>query len=65
MISGNHRMHGILLLGNLPVERQVLDNVKEPDVMDVAPTILSIIDATGPDRDGKALILPCTTTLMT
>jgi predicted AlkP superfamily phosphohydrolase/phosphomutase len=65
VISGNHRMHGVLLLGNLPVERQVLDNVKEPDVMDVAPTILSIIDAAQPDRDGKALILPYTTRLTT
>ncbi|MFL5627265.1 MAG: alkaline phosphatase family protein [Ktedonobacteraceae bacterium] len=64
-ISGNHRMHGILLLGNLPADRQILNDVKEPNVMDVAPTILSIINVAMPSCDGQAVILPCATKLTT
>ncbi len=58
MLSGHHRMQGILLLGNIPGEGQVLEHVKEPVVMDVAPTVLSIVDVACADRDGQALLWP-------
>jgi predicted AlkP superfamily phosphohydrolase/phosphomutase len=58
MLSGHHRMYGILLLGNIPGGRQILEYVKEPTVMDVAPTMLGILGIARSDRDGQALLQP-------
>ncbi len=57
-LSGHHRMHGVLLLGNLPAEERLPEHMKEPAVMDVAPTMLSILGISSSDRDGEALLQP-------
>lgn len=56
-ISGDHRMHGVFLAGNLPACSTVVESVKEPTVMDVAPTISSLLDVAGTHYDGQSLIL--------
>ncbi len=57
-ISGTHRMQGVLLLGNLPSMMRIAETDREPTVMDVAPTILSLTGelVTGSDSDGQTLL---------
>src|SRR5579875_41083 len=55
-ISGERTMSGVLLLGNLPERAQICDDMREPSVADVAPTILSLLDVAGARLDGKALV---------
>jgi predicted AlkP superfamily phosphohydrolase/phosphomutase len=57
-ISGDHRMYGVVLLGNLPPEIQIPESSREPTVMDVAPTVLRLIEVASTNRDGEALVLP-------
>lgn len=58
IISGGHTMQGVFLLENLPETAAILDAIKEPSVMDVAPTILSLLGVRSGDRDGQALVQP-------
>jgi len=57
-ISGDHRMHGVVLLGNLPPGIHIPEGSREPTVMDVAPTVLCLIEVASTNRDGEALVLP-------
>ncbi len=56
LISGERTMSGVLLLGNLPEGMRIPDDIQEPVVEDVAPTILRLLDVTSADLDGKALV---------
>jgi predicted AlkP superfamily phosphohydrolase/phosphomutase len=58
VVSGMHRMQGVLLLGNLPVGMHIHETGNEPTVMDVAPTILALLGEPVPegDLDGHALV---------
>lgn len=57
VVSGNNRMSGVLLLGNLPAGSETLDSRAGPSVLDVAPTVLSLLGVTAPDGDGQSLVL--------
>ncbi len=58
VVSGTHRMQGVLLLGNLPASMRIREMGNEPTVMDVAPTILALLGEPAPvgDLDGQALV---------
>lgn len=58
VVSGTHRMQGVLLLGNLPSGMRIRETGNEPTVMDVAPTILAMLDEPVPEDkyDGQALV---------
>lgn len=58
VVSGTHRMQGVLLLGNLPADMRIRETGNEPTVMDVAPTILALLGEPVPegDVDGQALV---------
>ncbi|MHB8600274.1 MAG: alkaline phosphatase family protein [Ktedonobacteraceae bacterium] len=58
VVSGTHRMQGVLLLGNLPGGMCIRETGNEPTVMDVAPTILAMLGEPVPeDRyNGQALV---------
>jgi predicted AlkP superfamily phosphohydrolase/phosphomutase len=58
VISGNNRMYGVLLLGNLPAGSDTLDISGGPTVMDVAPTVLHLLGVPGSGSDGQALVFP-------
>ncbi|HLI08765.1 MAG TPA: alkaline phosphatase family protein [Ktedonobacteraceae bacterium] len=58
VVSGNNRMYGVLLLGNLPAGCDIVDSSAGPDVMDVAPTVLHLLDVTSAGSDGQALVFP-------
>ena len=60
LLSGEHRMHGVCLLGNLPRNVNIRDNIQEPSVMDVAPTVLQLLDVISANLNGQALLLPST-----
>ena len=60
LLSGEHRMHGVCLLGNIPRNVNIRDSVQEPSVMDVAPTVLQLLDVISADRNGEALVIPRT-----
>ncbi len=51
-------MHGVVLLGNLPSGIHIPEGSREPTVMDVAPTVLCLIEVASTNRDGEALVLP-------
>lgn len=58
VVSGTHRMQGVLLLGNLPAGMRIRETGNEPTVMDVAPTILALLGEPAPEAgvDGQALV---------
>ncbi|HEV7236385.1 MAG TPA: alkaline phosphatase family protein [Ktedonobacteraceae bacterium] len=58
LLSGEHRMHGVCLLGNIPRNVNIQDSIQEPSVMDVAPTVLQLLDVLSANRNGQALVLP-------
>ena len=57
-VSGNSRMSGVLLLGSIPAGTIMPDTDDEPTVMDVAPTVLHLLDVRykRADYDGQALV---------
>ena len=57
-VSGNSRMSGVLLLGSIPAGTITPDTDDEPTVMDVAPTVLHLLDVRykREDHDGQALV---------
>ncbi len=61
VVSGDHRMHGVLLTGNVAEHLEILDSANEPTVMDVAPTVLRLMGVDSARRDGQALLQPLST----
>ncbi len=59
VISGDHRMYGVLLIGNMPAEAKIEEGTREPTIMDVAPTVLNLVDVASAHHDGQGLIFPC------
>lgn len=57
-ISGTHRTQGVILLSNLPDESTIRETLDEPTVMDIAPTILTVLDVTSTDSNGQSLVIP-------
>lgn len=58
LISGEHRLSGVLLVSNVPHSFNIGEHARapEPTVMDVAPTILQLIGVEHSACDGRALI---------
>lgn len=58
LISGAHSTHGVLLLENWPPEVEIYGDFQGPSVMDVAPTVLHLLDVECSALDGHALVRP-------
>lgn len=58
LVSGTHSSHGVLLLENWPEELEVYEGFQNPSVMDIAPTILHLLDVECAALDGQALVQP-------
>jgi predicted AlkP superfamily phosphohydrolase/phosphomutase len=58
LISGTHSTNGVFLLENWPEELEVYEDFQPPTVMDVAPTILRLLDVDCPKLDGQPLVRP-------
>lgn len=58
LVSGAHSAHGVFLLENWPEELETLEDFQGPTVMDVAPTLLRLLDVESTGRDGQALVRP-------
>lgn len=58
LISGTHSSHGVFLLENWPAEIEVYEDFHHPSVMDVAPTILHLLNVNHAALDGQALVQP-------
>ena len=43
LMAGEHRMHGVCLMSQVPPFMGVQENIKEPSVMDIAPTVLQLL----------------------
>lgn len=58
LVSGTHSSHGVFLLENWPTELEAYEDFQHPSVMDIAPTLLRLLDISHPTLDGRALIQP-------
>ncbi|HLX55829.1 MAG TPA: alkaline phosphatase family protein [Ktedonobacteraceae bacterium] len=58
VISGGHTMQGVLLMEHAPGSMDIQDGIKEPTVMDVAPTVLQLLGLHSRNLDGKTLVSP-------
>ncbi len=58
LISGTHRLDGVFLIGNLAHQNVILQEEAEISVLDVAPTILSLLGIHDISCDGKTLLSP-------
>lgn len=58
LVSGAHSSRGVLLLENWPAEVEVYEDFQHPSVMDIAPTILHLLDVDDTALDGRALVRP-------
>jgi predicted AlkP superfamily phosphohydrolase/phosphomutase len=58
LVSGVHRMDGVLLIGNLSQHEASVQEDQEITVMDVPPTVLALLGLGGVRFDGRALIAP-------
>lgn len=56
LVSGTHSSHGVFLLENWPEELEAYEDFQIPTVMDVAPTLLRLLDIEYPSLDGQSLI---------
>ena len=54
LMSGEHRMHGVCLLGHKSHALNLRESIKEPSVMDIAPTVLQLLGVERTDGDGQA-----------
>lgn len=54
LMSGEHRMHGVCLLGHKSHALNLRESIKEPSVMDIAPTVLQLLGVERSDADGQA-----------
>ncbi|MGH2478228.1 MAG: alkaline phosphatase family protein, partial [Ktedonobacteraceae bacterium] len=58
LISGTHSASGVFLLENWPAELEVYEGFQPPTVMDVAPTLLRLLDVECAGLDGQPLVQP-------
>lgn len=58
LISGAHSSQGVFLLENWPEELEAYEDFQEPSVMDVAPTVLRLLNVQSSSLDGQALVRP-------
>lgn len=58
LISGTHSAHGVFLLENWPAELEAYEDFRLPEAVDVAPTILRLLDVDYSSLDGQELIHP-------
>ncbi|HVB74763.1 MAG TPA: alkaline phosphatase family protein [Ktedonobacteraceae bacterium] len=58
VISGGHTLQGVLLMEHVPGLMDIRDGIKEPTVMDVAPTVLQLLGLESARHDGKTLVSP-------
>ena len=58
LISGAHSARGVFLLENWPPEIDIYEDFLSPSVMDVAPTLLRLLDIECTPLDGHALVRP-------
>lgn len=58
LISGTHSASGVFLLENWPEELEIYEGFQPPTVMDVAPTLLRLLDVECAGLDGQALVQP-------
>jgi predicted AlkP superfamily phosphohydrolase/phosphomutase len=58
LISGTHSLHGVFLLTNWPGDLETYQDFQPPSVMDVAPTLLSLLGVKYQALDGQALVHP-------
>ncbi len=58
LISGTHSAHGVFLLENWPEDLEIYEDLQGPTVMDVAPTILKLLDIEPGKLDGMPLVRP-------
>lgn len=57
-VSGTHRTQGVILLSNLPGNHAIRETLDEPTVVDIAPTILALLDVAGTGSNGQSLVIP-------
>lgn len=58
LISGTHSSRGVFLLTNWPEELETYQDFQHPSVMDIAPTLLSLLEVPYEALDGRALVHP-------
>ncbi len=58
LISGAHSEHGVLLLENWSDRIEMAEDLQNPSVIDVAPTILRLLDIECTMLDGQPLVHP-------
>lgn len=58
LISGTHSTNGVFLLENWPEELETYEGFQRPSVMDVAPTVLRLLDVEYARLDGQELVRP-------
>ncbi|HEX7736809.1 MAG TPA: alkaline phosphatase family protein [Ktedonobacteraceae bacterium] len=56
LISGTHSSHGVFLLANWPAELDVYEDFSFPSVIDIAPTVLHLLNVEHSKLDGQALV---------
>ncbi|HET8910707.1 MAG TPA: alkaline phosphatase family protein [Ktedonobacteraceae bacterium] len=57
-VSGSHRRYGVFLINGVPEGMSALEIEGDPDIMDVTPTLLSLLEIAGARLDGRALLQP-------
>ena len=58
LVSGAHSAHGVFLLENWPAELEAYEDFQLPGAMDVAPTLLRLLDVDASSLDGQELVHP-------
>jgi predicted AlkP superfamily phosphohydrolase/phosphomutase len=58
LVSGAHSAHGVFLLENWPSELVAYEDFRPPSAMDVAPTLLRLLEVDCGSLDGQELIRP-------
>ena len=58
LATGEHRMHGVCLFGHKSHPLNIRENIKEPSVMDIVPTVLQLIGVKSSEADGQAFATP-------
>lgn len=58
LISGTHSANSVFLLEGWPAELEVYEDLQVPTVMDVAPTLLRLLNIECSNLDGQPLVQP-------
>jgi predicted AlkP superfamily phosphohydrolase/phosphomutase len=58
LVSGTHSPQGVFLIENWPEDLEAYEDFLNPSVMDVAPTILRLLELPDSPLDGQALVHP-------